>query len=419
MRIILLKVLLIINILSLSFIYTKGQQLGWRGPDRSGVYNETNLLKSWPESGPGLLWEATSIGPGFSSPIITNDAVYITGKKGDEDILTAFTPGGKKKWEISYGKACDKSYPESRCTPTYYNGKLFLVSGQGDITCIGKDGKKIWSDNFFIKYHGQIPSYGITESPLVIDNKVIVTPSGTLATVAAYSTENGSAVWISEPVIDKSGRDHYVNPKLVEYGGKKMIITMTDNFIIAIDSRNGKLLWKVDYAAQNPGLSRKAHITTPIFKDGFLFVASGYDYAALKLKLSKDGSAPGIVWKNSDIDPHVGGVVLLGGYLFSSTYDTNSKGKWVCVDWNSGKTMWINDWYNKGSVIAADGMLYIYEEKSGHVGLVKPDTAKLNVVSKFQITKGEGPYWAHPVIDKGRLYIRHGDYLAVYSLKSK
>jgi hypothetical protein len=62
-------------------------------------------------------------------------------------------------------------------------------------------------------------------------------------------------------------------------------------------------------------------------------------------------------------------------------------------------------------------MLYLYEEKSGHVGLAKPDPAKLVVVSEFSITKGTGPYWAHPVIHQGRLFIRHGDYLAVFSLK--
>lgn len=90
---------------------------------------------------------------------------------------------------------------------------------------------------------------------------------------------------------------------------------------------------------------------------------------------------------------------------------------WVCVDWNTGKTLWTAKWYNQGSVIAADGMLYIYEEKSGHVGLVKPDPSKLNVVSEFQITKGEGPFWAHPVINDGKLYIRHGDLLMVYLIK--
>lgn len=400
------------------FYRAEGQQAGWRGPDRSGVYNESNLLKSWPQQGPKVVWEVKDIGSGFSSPTITGETIYITGKKGDNDVLTALAMDGKKKWEIAYGKASNSSFPESRCTPTFFNGRLYVVSGSGDIACIGKDGSKIWSENFFAKYEGRVPSYGISESPLIVDNKVIVTPSGKLASVVAYNIDNGSVEWITDPINEKDKGDHYVNPNLIVYGGKKMIVTLTDTYIIAINPGNGKLLWKVDYAAQNEGLTRKAHTTTPIFKDGFLFVASGYDFAALKLRLSKDGSAPAIVWKNSDMDPHTGGVVLLNNYLFSSTYDNNSKGKWACVDWNTGKTMWINEWYNKGSIISADGMLYIYEEKTGHVGLVKPDKTKLNVVSEFRVTEGQGPYWAHPVIQNGILYIRHGDVLIAYSVKA-
>ena len=112
-------------------------------------------------------------------------------------------------------------------------------------------------------------------------------------------------------------------------------------------------------------------------------------------------------------------MVLLGNYIYSSTHDTNSKGRWICVDWTSGKTMWATSWNNKGSVISADGLLYIFEEKNGNIALVKPNSEKLDIISSFRVTKGEGPYWAHPVIDKGRLFVRHGDYMAVYSLKAK
>jgi len=138
---------------------------------------------------------------------------------------------------------------------------------------------------------------------------------------------------------------------------------------------------------------------------------------SVKLKLSPDGSTPEVVWKNTDLDPHLGGVILLGNQLYGSNWETNSFGKWVCVDWDTGKTLWITDWYNKGPIISADGMIYIYEEKTGHVGLVKPGTEKLDVVSEFKVSKGTGPYWSHPVINKGKLLVRHGDYLAVYSIK--
>jgi len=403
-------------ILLISGVVSYSQGLyGWRGADRSGIYRESGLLKVWPDAGPRLLWETSEIGTGYSSATVTDDAVYITGRKGENDVLTAFTQEGNKKWETIYGKAWMKNFPETRCTPTFAYGKLFLVSGQGDMVCINKEGKILWSVNYFQKYSAREPQFGISESPLVTDNKVIGTPGGNKASVIAFNVDNGNIVWEAEPVNDET---HYVNPLLVEFGGKKIIVTLTDLYVLGVDSKSGKLLWKFNYTAENSsGNVRKNHTNTPIYQDGYLFISSGYDNVALKLKLSPDGAMPTVVWKNNDLDPHVGGVVLIGNNLYGSNWETNSFGKWVCVDWNTGNTLWKTDWYNKGSIISADGMLYIYEEKSGHAGLVKPGNEKLDVVSEFKISKGTGPFWAHPVIDKGRLFIRHGEYLAVYSIK--
>lgn len=58
---------------------------GWRGVNRSGIYNESGLLKSWPAGGPAVIWEAADAGSGFSSPTVTTDAVYITGRKGERE----------------------------------------------------------------------------------------------------------------------------------------------------------------------------------------------------------------------------------------------------------------------------------------------------------------------------------------------
>jgi hypothetical protein len=392
-------------------------QYGWRGADRSGIYKETGLLKVWPVNGPVLLWESTEIGTGYSSVTVTPDQIYITGRKGDNDILTAFSQEGKKSWEVSYGKSSNSNYPDTRCTPTFFKDRLYLVSGMGELVCVSKDGKIIWSDNFFEKYSGVAPRFGIAESPLVVGNLVVVTPGGNKAAMVAYNIENGNIVWETASINDVT---HYVNPLYVEYSGKKMIVTLSDDYIYAVDPVSGKMIWRYNYTNENadPEL-RKNHTNTPVYRDGFLFIASGYDHVSVKLKLSADGSAPTLVWKNIDIDPHVGGAILLGDQLYSSTWETNSFGKWVSVDWNTGKTLWITDWYNKGSIISAEGMLYIYEEKTGTVGLVKQGKEKLDVISEFKVTKGSGPYWAHPVIDKGRLFVRHGDYLGVYSIAAK
>jgi outer membrane protein assembly factor BamB len=155
---------------------------------------------------------------------VTEDAVYITGKKGDKDVLTSYSQDGKKNWEVAYGNISRSNYPESRCTPTYSNGKLFLVSGQGDMVCIGKDGKIIWSLNYFQKYNAEVPMFGISESPLVVDDKVIGTPGGNKAAVVAFNVDNGKVVWESPSVNQGT---NYVNPLLIESNGIKTIVTHT------------------------------------------------------------------------------------------------------------------------------------------------------------------------------------------------
>lgn len=390
---------------------------GWRGKGQSGIYTESSLLKAWPAGGPSLLWETEDIGTGFSSATVTDDAIYITGKKDDKEYLSAFSQDGKKLWETNYGRIGQSNYPDSRSTPTFYNNRLYVVSGQGDMVCISKDGKIIWSVNYYQKYGAAPPRFGISESPLAVDNKVICTPGGAKAAMVAFNAENGQVIW-ETPSINEGTQ--YVNPLLIEEGGRKVIVTVTTGHIIAVNSADGRMLWKFNYETANEvQTGRRNHINTPLYRDGHLVVANGYQQVAVKLKVTWNGTAPELIWKNTDLTPHVGGMVLTGNHIYSTTHDNNSQGRWICVDWTTGKTNWITPWYNKGSIIASDGMHYMYEEKTGHVGLAKPNPAKLDVVSEFEIKKGTGPHWSHPVINKGRLFVRHGNYLAVFSLKQK
>jgi outer membrane protein assembly factor BamB len=411
--------LIFIGILTVACIGSTAAQTvhEWRGAGRTGIYNETSLMKKWPAAGPALLWDSNDAGAGFSSVTVADDAVYITGKKGEYDYLTAYTQDGKMKWSTRYGKASDSNYPDSRSTATFAAGKLYVVSGEGDMVCIDTNGKIVWSVNYFRKFNALAPRFGISESPVVFDGKVIGTPGGSKAAAVAFNAATGEVVWTTPPINEGT---QYVNPLVISSGGKNILVTVTTGHILGINLTDGKLMWKVNCEALNsdPG-GRRNHANTPVYRDGYLLVANGYSQVAVKLKINPDGSTPTIVWKNTDLTPHVGGAVLLGNLIFSSTHDNNSMGRWICVDWNTGRTLWINNWHNKGSVISADGMLYIYEERRGNVGLVNPSDEKLDVVSEFNISKGTGPYWAHPVINRGKLFIRHGEYLAVYSLRSK
>jgi outer membrane protein assembly factor BamB len=109
----------------------------------------------------------------------------------------------------------------------------------------------------------------------------------------------------------------------------------------------------------------------------------------------------------------MGAAVLVAGYIYGSGHQNRG---WHCLDWKTGKVRYTaREIGNKGAIIFSDGMLYCYSER-GDVALVKPNPQKFEVVSSFQIKKGSGEHWAHPVIKDGRLYLRHGDALMVYHI---
>jgi hypothetical protein len=137
------------------------------------------------------------------------------------------------------------------------------------------------------------------------------------------------------------------------------------------------------------------------------------------VKIADDARSATTVWTDTVLDVHHGGVVAIDGYIYGSNWLNNGNGNWCCIEWATGKKMYEEHWKCKGSVIAAEGLLYLFDEKSGNVGLVKPDPGKFEVISSFRVTEGSGPHWAHPVIHNGYLYLRHGKALMVYDIKEK
>lgn len=391
----------------------------WRGFGRSGVSKETGLLKEWPEEGPELLWSATGLGKGFSSPSISNGVLYVTGTEGSIESLSAFDLSGNPKWKKEYGKAYTKSFPDARCTPTVVENSAYVVSGTGEVVCFeAASGSIKWSVQAFDKFEGKHGSWGIAESPLVVDNKVIYTPCGKKTTVVALDRETGQTMWTTESVGGQSG---YVSPILVERGGMRLIVTVTGTYILGINVESGEIVWQVDYSKLPPpdGGGNDINIVTPVYYDGRIFVTSGYDHTGVMLELSADGKDASVVWLSPDLDTHHGGVVLVDGHIYGSNWINNNAGNWVCVDWDSGKTMYEKEWFSKGSIVSAEGMLYCYEEKKGNLALVKVSPEDFTIVSSFRITQGKGQHWAHPVINDGVLYMRHGDVLMAYNIKAE
>lgn len=399
--------------------------IGWRGPNRDGIYQESGLLKEWPKQGPTLKWETSAIGKGYSSPTIVDNRLYITGMDEDEshEVFYCFDLNGNLQYSTVYSTPWHQSYPETRTTPAIQGDKAWVISGSGDVVCLNiADGKIIWKVEGGNKFQRKTGNWGTSECPLVYDDKIVFMPGGDVTTMVALNKNTGEVMWQSESLHEQS---NYTNPLMITHNGQHMIVSMTQFSIIGVNADNGELLWKLkgefSRSPEDMAMGREAICTnTPIYKDGYIFISNGYDMGSIKLKINDDSRGVTRVWRNDDLDTHHGHQILLDGVLYGSNWTNNTSGNWMAVDWETGKTLWETAWpggKSKGSIISADGKLYQYDERRGFVGLVNPSREKLDIISEFRITKGEGPYWAHPVINDGVMYIRHGSYFAAFIIK--
>jgi outer membrane protein assembly factor BamB len=415
----------IILILSLFSALSFSQAIAqWRGPERNGIYPDSGLLSKWPEKGPKLLWSAEGIGKGYSSAVSNGNMVFVTGMKGGSDYLAAVDLSGKILWQTEIGEGWGGSFPESRCTPTVEGDNVYVLSGKGIIACINaQDGKVKWSFDAVKKFEGVYGDWGVCESLLIDGDKLYYSPAGKKTTMVALNKNTGETIWTSESLDDKSA---YVSPLLIRYANKKIVVNVLNDYLIGVDAENGKILWKYNYGELSPEEGMKiwpgaphTNTITPLFHDGMLYITGGYNHVGAMFGLSEDASSINLIWTDTTLDCHHGGVVLVDGSIYGSNWFDNARGNWCSIDWKTGKMNYEQSWFTKGSIIYADGMLYCYEEKNGNIGLVKPDPLKFEVISSFKVPSGKGPHWAHPSINNGILYIRHGEVLMAYDISMK
>ncbi len=389
----------------------------FRGIERTGHYNETGLLKQWPETGPELIYKIKGLGKGYSQPIFVEGKIFVSGIKEDTiDILSAYNLQGDLLWETPYGRSWTKTFSDSRSTPTFENGKLYISSGTGQLNCIdANSGKIIWAVNVIEKYAGEIHRYGDAESPLVLGNSVVFVTGGDANTMVAFNKNDGSIKWKAKSL---GGAKSYASPVVITHNNREMILVQTTDNLVSVAPENGEIIWSYNlFQYHTNKLGKGGNTNPPLYFNNEIFVTSGYDHFAVMLSLSKNGESVQLKWKNDTIDNHHGGVVLVDGNIYGANWQSTSKGKWVSVNWKTGKVNWETKWINKGSIITADGLLYLYEEKRGNVALVEPSPTSLKIISTFKVKDGAGPHWAHPAIYSGMLFIRHGDILMVYDIK--
>jgi len=284
----------------------------------------------------------------------------------------------------------------------------------GQVACFdARTGDETWAVDVAKQFGTRYDYWGIAESPLVVDGLVLCTASGTKATMVGLDKRTGRTVWASPSLGEES---NYCSPICGTLPKRRLIVTRLKQSIIGVDAAHGEILWRIRYADYQSS-PHGIHPVSPVYHDGSFYTTSGYECGGALHRLSEDGRTVTRQGVDGVLDGHHGGVVLVDGYLYGSSFKGHYAGDWVCLDGSTGKVMYQEPWICKGSIAFADGLLYCYEEKEGTIGLVRPSPQRLEVLGSFKVPKGTGPHWAHPVICGGRLYLRHGDALMAYDVR--
>ena len=383
-----------------------GDWPGWRGPTRDGRSADTGLLKAWPAEGPALLWKAEGIGKGYSSVAAVGDTVYATGDVGEELTIFAFDANGKERWRLAQGPAFTKSYGGSRSTPVVDGNRLYVIGGNGLVTCHDTETRKLLWQRELKEFGGRPGGWGYSESALVVDDKVVVTPGGKTGLVALNKL-TGEDVWRS----DAEFSAHYASAIAIREGGATLVVQGTGAGLVAVDAKDGKKVWSNGFSGGNT-----ANCPDPVYGEGFLFWANGYGKGGICFQVERKDGAWSFteLWQTRDMVNHHGGYIIDKGHVYG-----NHNGGWSCIELKTGAAKWKDaKGVGKGSIAFADGMLYLFGERAGRAGLAAANPEAFAMSGEMSVA-GDGPSWAHPVVANGRLYLRYDTNLYCFDIKAK
>jgi len=264
----------IIIIVGCSTVEPKAQD--WHqflGPDRNATSSHTGLLRSWGETGPEVLW-AVEVGIGYGGPVVKNGKVYMLDRDDEVgDFMRCFDlQTGVELWKFSYNSPGELPFPGSRSIPIVTDTHVYACGPNGDLYCIDiRTHQLVWKKNIWTDFGGtSLPTWGITQSPFIYDDLLIVTSQSPQAGVVAYNKATGDVVWQTPNLTEPRMRDNYSSPKIANIHGEEHLVIVSSSLnlvqnrgaepmvgkVTGINPRTGKILWQIE--------GWDCHITVPV-----------------------------------------------------------------------------------------------------------------------------------------------------------
>lgn len=403
---------------------------GFRGSDRSGSSKESKLLATWPKDGPKQAWLFKDCGVGYSSPAIVGNHVYIMGARKGEELLLKIDASGKEVWNTKIGPVFDFSGNTfsggPNGSPTVDGELVFALGSQGTLICAdSKTGKKIWTKDFPKELSAEVNpigggpeklGWGFSWSPIVDGEKLICVPGGPLGLLAALDKKTGAPIWRSSEIKIQAP---YASPTIATIEGKKTVVQITQKGCVGVNPDDGKLLWEYKRESDYPDVV----CTSPVISGNLIATSVGFGAGldCFKIEKSADKFVAKQVYSKKEIANDNGGIVLVGKHI----YGFHLKRAWESIELETGNVAWASPRRSlgAGSVIAADGRLYLLTEDSGEIAMLAASPEGYKEISKFKLPelsslkKSRGRIWTHPAISDGKLYIRDQNLLFCFDIR--
>jgi len=379
----------------------------WRGPNRDGLSRETGLLPSWPAGGPPLVWKATGLGAGYSTVTVDGGRIFTLGAARDIEYLIALdVRSGKELWRTRIGRRYENNRGDGpRGAPTVDGARVYALGGNGDLACVeAATGKVVWHVNLLERFSAGNIGWGISESPLVLSDRVLLNAGGRGGSVVALGKTDGSTLWATEN--DEAG---YSSAVVGDIRGVRQAVFFTGERVLGVRVDDGSVLWSYRRVS-----NRTANVATPIVRGNFVFVSSDYGTGCALLEVQGDASGMSAreVYFHQDMKNHHASSVLVDDTLFGF-----SSSILTALDFATGKVLWRDRSVGKGSLVVADGRLYLFGE-NGVAGLAEATRAGYRETGRFELQRSGSPTWSHPVVANARLYLRDQDTLYCYDVKN-
>jgi outer membrane protein assembly factor BamB len=377
----------------------------FRGPRRDGRYDEMPILTAWSAAGPARLWRKP-IGGGYASFVAANGRIFTVEQRRNQEVAAAYDLATGREiwangWEAHFTESMGGDGP--RATPTWHDGRLYALGAEGELRCLdAATGRLVWSKNILHDNGAQNLQWGMSASPLVVDDRLIVLPGGPGGkSVVAYDKLTGNPIW--RALDDKQA---YTSPMLVTLAGERQIIVVTALRAVGLTT-GGRLLWEYPWRTEYDINSAQPVIAGP---DRFILSAAyGHGAALVRVERSGDTWRASRVWENNRMKNKFTSSVLHEGYLYGL-----DEAILACLNAETGELKWKGGRYGYGQLILANGHLIVTAE-DGDVALVRATPDRHQELVRFSAIRGKT--WNHPAITDGILLVRNGDEMSAFQLK--